>query len=123
MSSESTTAGRASDIRHKGDHGSKQPIHARGAASGWCQDDGLVAGTFEPALVPELLFVDVDRSLVFWRGVCGFQIPYSRAEEHFAYIALGSARLVLEQICAGRNWITGLVEVPLGRSQLSYHRP
>lgn len=70
---------------------------------------------FEPGLVPELLVVDVDRSLVFWRDVCGFEIRHSRPEERFAYIALGSAHLMLEQIGVGRNWITGPLEAPLGR--------
>lgn len=94
-------------------------IHSDGgaveaSAYGWC-DDGLVAGTFEPALVPELLVVNVDRSLVFWGDVCGFEIRYSRSDECFAYIALGSAHLMLEQIGIGRNWITGPLEEPLGR--------
>ncbi len=71
--------------------------------------------TFEPALVPELLVVDLERSLVFWRDVCGFEIRHSRPEERFACIALGSAHLMLEQIGVGRNWITGPLEVPLGR--------
>ncbi|MGO4104718.1 bleomycin resistance protein [Leifsonia sp. YAF41] len=70
---------------------------------------------FEPALVPELLIVDIDRSLVFWRDLCGFEVRYSRPEERFAYIALGSAHLMLEQIGVGRNWITGPLEAPLGR--------
>ena len=69
----------------------------------------------EPALVPELLVIDVDRSLYFWRDVCGFEVRYSRPEERFAYIALGSAHLMLEQIGVGRNWITGALEPPLGR--------
>lgn len=74
-----------------------------------------MAESFEPALVPELLVVDVDRSLRFWRDVCGFEVRYSRPEERFAYIALGSAELMLEQIGVGRNWITGPLEAPLGR--------
>lgn len=69
----------------------------------------------EPTLVPELLVTNVDRSLVFWHDVCGFTIRYRRSEERFAYIALGSAHLMLEEIGAGRNWITGALEVPLGR--------
>lgn len=69
----------------------------------------------EPALVPELLVVDLDRSLTFWLDVCGFEVLYSRPEERFAYIALGVAHLMLEQIGAGRNWITAPLESPLGR--------
>lgn len=71
--------------------------------------------TLEPALVPELLIADLRRSLAFWCDVCGFDIRYSRPEEGFAYIALGSAHLMLEQIGAGRNWITAPLEKPYGR--------
>ncbi|MCY1695268.1 hypothetical protein [Curtobacterium sp. SL109] len=46
---------------------------------------------------------------------CGFGVAYSRPEERFAYIALGSAHLMLEQAGVGRNWITGPLELPLGR--------
>lgn len=44
-----------------------------------------------------------------------FGVLYSRPEERFAYIALGVAHLMLEQIGVGRNWITGPLEAPLGR--------
>ncbi|MDJ0336644.1 VOC family protein [Cryobacterium sp. PH31-O1] len=74
-----------------------------------------MAETFDSALVPELLVLDVERSLVFWRDVCGFHIRYLRLEDRFAYISLGSAHLMLEQIGIGRNWITGPLEAPLGR--------
>lgn len=70
---------------------------------------------FEPALVPELLVADLERSLAFWVGRCGFEIKYSRHEERFAYIALGSAHVMLEQAEVGRNWVTGPLDRPLGR--------
>lgn len=69
----------------------------------------------EPALVPELLVADLDRSLAFWCDLCGFEVSYSRPEERFAYIVLGSAHLMLEQAGVGRNWVTGPLERPLGR--------
>ena len=69
----------------------------------------------EPTLVPELLVADLDRSLAFWRGLCGFEVSYSRPEERFAYIVLGSAHLMLEQAGVGRNWVTGPLDRPLGR--------
>ncbi|ROQ40724.1 catechol 2,3-dioxygenase-like lactoylglutathione lyase family enzyme [Frondihabitans sp. PhB188] len=71
--------------------------------------------TLDPALVPELLVTDLDRSLRFWCDLFGFDIRYSRPAERFAYIALGSAHLMLEQIGVGRNWVTGALEAPLGR--------
>ncbi|WP_423922391.1 bleomycin resistance protein [Frigoribacterium sp. 2-23] len=71
--------------------------------------------TGEPTLVPELLVEDLDRSLEFWCGVCGFEVRYARPEERFAYIALGPAHLMLEQTGLGRNWLTGPLARPLGR--------
>ncbi len=70
---------------------------------------------FEPALVPELLVADLERSLAFWVGRCGFEIKYSRHEERFAYIALGTAHVMLGQAEVGRNWVTGPLDRPLGR--------
>lgn len=67
------------------------------------------------ALVPELLVSDLDRSLDFWCGLCGFTVRYMRPVERFAYIELGSAHLMLEQLGVGRNWVTAPLEAPLGR--------
>ncbi|WP_152362301.1 bleomycin resistance protein [Microlunatus speluncae] len=69
----------------------------------------------DPTLVPELLVHDLDRSLDFWCTSCGFELRYARPEERFAYIARGTAQLMLEQLGVGRNWITGPLERPLGR--------
>ena len=72
-------------------------------------------GLLQPALVPELLVASLDSSIEFWCGLCGFKISYSRPDERFAYIVLGSAHLMLEEAGVGRNWITGRLERPLGR--------
>lgn len=69
----------------------------------------------DPALVPELLVADVQSSLHFWTDLCGFEIQYQRTEEGFAYLARGSAHVMLEQHEVGRNWVTGALERPLGR--------
>ena len=69
----------------------------------------------EPALVPELLVSDVDQSVAFWCGLCGFSVRYARPDEGFAYLTLGSAHLMLEQAGVGRNWVTAPLEAPLGR--------
>lgn len=61
----------------------------------------------EPALVRELLVGDVNRSIDFWCGLCGFTVTYARPEERFAYVTLGSAHLMLDQAGVGCNWITG----------------
>ena len=77
--------------------------------------DGPVPAEIEPALVPELLVTEVDRSIEFWCRQCGFTVRYARPEERFAYITLGSAHVMLEEEGIGRNWITGTLERPLGR--------
>jgi catechol 2,3-dioxygenase-like lactoylglutathione lyase family enzyme len=69
----------------------------------------------DPALVPELLVESVAASLDFWCRLCRFEVQYDRPEEGFAYIAQGSAHLMLEQIGVGRNWLTGSLDRPLGR--------
>ncbi|GAA4176879.1 VOC family protein [Gryllotalpicola koreensis] len=74
-----------------------------------------MAADLEPALVPELLVSDLTRSLSFWVDLCGFSVRYSRREERFAYLTLGTAHVMLEQTGLGRNWITGPLEPPLGR--------
>ena len=68
-----------------------------------------------PTLVPELLVTDLARSLAFWRDLCGFEVAYDRPEERFAYLTLGSAHLMLEEIGDGRHWVTGPLEAPFGR--------
>lgn len=78
-------------------------------------DDVRVTDAMEPALVPELLVTDLDRSIAFWCDLCGFTISYARPDELFAYIVLGSAHIMLEQIGVGRNWVTGPLQRPLGR--------
>ena len=59
--------------------------------------------------------MDLDTSLDFWCRLCGFAVLYHRINEGFAYIASGSAHVMLEQVGMGRNWITGTLERPLGR--------
>lgn len=53
-------------------------------------------GILQPALVPELLVASLDSSIEFWCGLCGFKISYSRPDERFAYIVLGSASIFHE---------------------------
>jgi catechol 2,3-dioxygenase-like lactoylglutathione lyase family enzyme len=69
----------------------------------------------EPTLVPELLVASLARSIEFWCGLCGFEIRYERVHDRFAYIARGSAHVMLEQAGIGRNWITAPLEPPFGR--------
>lgn len=68
-----------------------------------------------PALVPELLVKSLDSSRYFWCRFLRFEVLYDRPEEGFAYLTQGSAHVMLEQIGAGRNWVTGKLRPPLGR--------
>ncbi|HSA83503.1 MAG TPA: VOC family protein [Patescibacteria group bacterium] len=71
--------------------------------------------TSNPAIVPELVVTDITKSLVFYVEILGFSIKYQREEEGFAYLILGEAHLMLDQIDKGRTWKTGEFEIPLGR--------
>ncbi|WP_120002877.1 bleomycin resistance protein [Nesterenkonia muleiensis] len=68
-----------------------------------------------PALVPELAITDLTKSLNFWRDLIGFTVDYSRPDEGFAYLTMGGAHLMLDEIAIGRSWLTGDLEHPLGR--------
>ncbi|WP_291429970.1 VOC family protein [Deinococcus sp.] len=70
---------------------------------------------FLPDLVPELTVTDIGASLRFWVDLLGFQIDYERPEDRFAYIVLGSAHVMLDQIGQTRTWETGPLERPFGR--------
>ena len=67
------------------------------------------------ALVPELLVVDIEKSLGFWRDVCGFTVVFERPDEGFAYLDLDGAQIMLDEIGKTRDWVTGPLERPLGR--------
>jgi len=49
------------------------------------------------ALVPELYVSVLSRSLSFYLELLGFAVEYDRPEERFAAIALGAARIMLEE--------------------------
>jgi catechol 2,3-dioxygenase-like lactoylglutathione lyase family enzyme len=67
------------------------------------------------SLTPELSVTDVRRSLEFYVEVLGFTVSYERLEDGFAFLTLGDARLMIDQIGIGRDWQTGAFEYPLGR--------
>lgn len=67
-------------------------------------------------LVPELDVGDIDASLRFYVGVCGFTVVFQRPREHFAYLALERAELMLQDATGpGRRFRTAPLERPLGR--------
>jgi catechol 2,3-dioxygenase-like lactoylglutathione lyase family enzyme len=67
-------------------------------------------------LVPEFLVRDLEASLHFWRDLLGFAVAYDRPEEGFAYLDLDGAQVMLERRNpAARQWLTGDLDLPLGR--------
>ncbi|CAM5773125.1 hypothetical protein LMIY3S_04073 [Labrys miyagiensis] len=67
-------------------------------------------------LVPELIVLDIGRSLAFWVDLIGFRISYDRPEEGFAYLDRNGAAVMLEQRDpAARQWITDTLARPFGR--------
>jgi len=70
---------------------------------------------WEPGLVPELSVTDLAASRRFWCDLIGFTAKYARPNEGFAYLVLGQADLMLDQINMGRTWITAALAAPLGR--------
>jgi catechol 2,3-dioxygenase-like lactoylglutathione lyase family enzyme len=69
-----------------------------------------------PRLVPELDVTDLERSLAFYTGLCGFEIRYRRREERFAYLEREGAELMLEEAAGpGRRFRTAALEMPFGR--------
>ena len=68
-----------------------------------------------PKLVPELYCSSLERSLLFYVDVLGFDVLYQRREDCFAYLDLNGAQLMLEQADAGRSFLAGPLEHPYGR--------
>ena len=67
-------------------------------------------------MVPELLVSDLDASLRFWCGLCGFTVAYDRPEDRFAFLDRAGRQVMLEEAMApGRRWVTAPLERPFGR--------
>ncbi len=62
-------------------------------------------------LVPELACSSLERSLAFYTQVIGASIAFAR--EGFAYLSIGDAQVMLEQMDGA--WSTGPLEPPFGR--------
>jgi catechol 2,3-dioxygenase-like lactoylglutathione lyase family enzyme len=67
------------------------------------------------SLVPEFSITDFEKTVEFYTKMLGFKIEYQRVEEGFAYLSLGEAQLMVDQIAKTRTWKTGEFEHPLGR--------
>lgn len=64
-------------------------------------------------LIPELTVSDIERSKKFYINVLGFELEYERQENHFAFLSLGEAQLMLDEI--NGNWDVGELVYPFGR--------
>lgn len=65
------------------------------------------------ALVPELVVTDLAASLPVYTELFGFNVLFER--EHFAYLELGKAQLMLNDGPGDPAWRTGALERPFGR--------
>lgn len=66
-------------------------------------------------LVPELYVTNFLKSRDFYKNILGFTVDYQRKEEGFAFLSLGKAQLMIDEIGESRTWHTGTFEYPLGR--------
>ncbi len=67
------------------------------------------------ALIPELTITNFEKTKFFYTQLLGFSVVYERMEENFAFLKLGNAQLMIDQIDKGRTWRTGKFFYPLGR--------
>jgi catechol 2,3-dioxygenase-like lactoylglutathione lyase family enzyme len=67
------------------------------------------------ALVPELSITNFEKSLHFYTQILGFSIAYQRPEEGFAFLTLGQAQIMIDEIGKSRTWATAEFNYPLGR--------
>lgn len=63
-------------------------------------------------LIPELSVSDIERSREFYRDILGFTIEYERPEDGFAFLSLGEAQLMIEQL--NDHWSVGEMHYPFG---------
>ena len=65
------------------------------------------------ALVPELSVSNIQNSKHFYLDILGFSLEYERIEDKFAFISLGDAQIMIEEI--NGHWNTAKLEYPFGR--------
>lgn len=63
-------------------------------------------------LIPELTVTDINQSKDFYTKVLGFKIEYERVEDKFAFLSLGEAQLMLDEV--NDNWTVGELKYPFG---------
>lgn len=63
-------------------------------------------------MIPELTVTDINISKEFYTKVLGFNIEYERPKDKFAFLSLGEAQLMLDEI--NDNWTVGELKYPFG---------
>lgn len=63
-------------------------------------------------MIPELTVTDINKSKEFYTKVLGFKVEYERPEDKFAFLSLGEAQLMLDEI--NDNWNVGELKYPFG---------
>ncbi len=53
--------------------------------------------------------------MAFYVDILKFSISYQRKDEGFAFLTLGEAQIMIDEIGKGRAWKTGELNYPLGR--------
>ena len=64
-------------------------------------------------LIPELSVSSISKSKFFYIDIIGFDLEYEREEDKFAFVSLGEAQIMLEEI--NGYWNTGELQYPFGR--------
>jgi catechol 2,3-dioxygenase-like lactoylglutathione lyase family enzyme len=83
--------------------------------------EGVLSTTRSPfmkmnMLVPEMIVSDLQRSLVFYCQVLGFQVEYERPEDKFTFLSFQGSQLMLEQDdLQASPWRVGPLVAPYGR--------
>lgn len=65
------------------------------------------------ALVPELSVTNISESKKFYLDILGFHLEYERVEDKFAFLSLGEAQMMIEEL--NGSWNTAEWMYPLGR--------
>jgi len=64
-------------------------------------------------LIPELSVSNFEKSLNFYTKILGFNIEYTREENHFAFLSLQGSQIMIQQ--SNDVWSTGKLQHPYGR--------
>lgn len=64
-------------------------------------------------LIPELSVSNIEKSKNFYMNILGFKLEYERTKDKFAFLSLGEAQIMIEEV--NGYWNTDKLEYPFGR--------